>query len=98
VSELAVDGLGQCAGCNQIHNTSSFIWRAALDSHYTLSDSALYHPGSETLHLYDFITASVHQQCVSRCEKYDYKSKSYIWWSGNLSKDPVLEAVAKQIC
>lgn len=39
VSELAVDGLRQCAGCNQIHNTSSFIWRAALDSHYTLSDS-----------------------------------------------------------
>lgn len=89
VSELAVDGLGQCAWCNRIHNTSSFIWSAALDSHYTLSDSALYHPASETLHLYDFITVSVPQQCLSCCEKYNYKSKLYIWYSTNLSKDPV---------
>lgn len=69
-----------------------------LSTRITPSLPAPHHPASETLHLHDFITAAAHQQCVSRCEKYDYKSKSYIWCSSNLPQAPALEAVPKQIC
>lgn len=66
-----------------------------LSTRITPSLPAPHHPASETLHLHDFITAAAHQQCVSRCEKYNYKSKSYIWCSSNLPKDPALQALPK---
>lgn len=68
-----------------------------LSTRITPSLPAPHHPASETLHLHDFITAAAHQQWVSCCEKYNYKSKSYIC-STNLPKDSALEAIPKQIC